>query len=60
MHPILVQQMASHQIDTFNREAAGHRRLAFVAGAPARPVLLRERFNRTTGRLRLILQGSAA
>ena len=39
MNAILVQQMARHQIDTFNREAAGQRRLALVAGAAARPVV---------------------
>ena len=60
MNAILVEQMAKHRIDTFNREAAGDRRLALVPGTPARPVRFRERFDRTAGRLRLILQGSAA
>ena len=60
MHPIIVQQMAKHQIDTLEREAAARRRAALVDRGHARPIVLRQRLDRTAGRLRLILLSPAA
>ncbi len=60
MNPILVQQMAHHQMDTFDREAEGNRRVTLVMPSAASPVTLRARLSQTTGRLRLVIRSSAA
>jgi len=57
MHPIVVQGMVQDRLDTFKREAAGDLRLALAPPAAIRPSAgLRERLNRATARLRLIVR----
>jgi hypothetical protein len=60
MNPILVQQMARHQMDTFDREAKANRHAVLVERAAVSPFARRARLNETAARLRIVLRGSAA
>ena len=54
MHPLIDQQMAQYQIDTFARDVRAARLAALVNASSERPIGLHGRFARTAGRLRLI------
>ena len=60
MNAILVQQMAQYRMDAFDREADANRLAALAKGAPVVRLSLRERLSRTAGRIRVVLQASAA
>ena len=60
MHPTLVEQMAQHRIDSFDREAEADRRAALAKRAPKHPWAVRDRVTRVVVRLGLTLRRSPA